>query len=533
MPFLCHLIGQLFAPEEVEVEVMDRLAAILTAVGDDAIAVRKSFGGSDSGNDLKDAGDIGTILPGHTVSRGDVQLRHDENVGGGHGSNVAESVHQLVLKHLLRGDVSGDDLAKQAIHKQMSFRSVDLSPILYTQTERLSSIFFERRRAMTDLWQTLKQKSDAGRPIVLYGMGNGADKILAVCATYGIPVSDFFASDGFVRGHTFHGKTVLSYSAMRERYAGKAPIVLIAFASSRPEVLRLMEQVAAECETYIPDVPVVGSELFDANFYEEHCPAIEAARQLFFDEESRRVYDGILAYKLSGRMDILRATESTPETAYREILHAEYFACIADLGAYNGDSIRAIRPYAPNLRIALAMEPDRRNLCKLEAYARSLSDAGDSLQVLPIPAGAWSCDTTLRFHASGNRNAGLGDLSAPSSGPLPSTNDNPYFGKTAEVAVRTPDSMIAEARAGGVLPAGRRMDFIKYDVEGAEREALLGSRLTIEREVPALLISAYHRSADLFELPLLIHELNPSYRLYLRRMAGVPAWDINLYAVPV
>ena len=59
----------------------------------------------------------------------------------------------------------------------------------------------------------------------------------------------------------------------------------------------------------------------------------------------------------------------------------------------------------------------------------------------------------------------------------------------------------------------------------------MGSRHIIERDSPALLVSAYHRSADLFRLPLLVHELNPHYKLYLRRMAGVPAWDINLYAV--
>ena len=76
------------------------------------------------------------------------------------------------------------------------------------------------------------------------------------------------------------------------------------------------------------------------------------------------------------------------------------------------------------------------------------------------------------------------------------------------------------------------MDYVKYDVEGAETEALLGSRDTIRRHSPALLVSAYHRSADLFRLPLLVHDLNPAYKLYLRRMAGVPAWDINLYAVP-
>ena len=53
----------------------------------------------------------------------------------------------------------------------------------------------------------------------------------------------------------------------------------------------------------------------------------------------------------------------------------------------------------------------------------------------------------------------------------------------------------------------------------------------IERDAPALLVSVYHRSGDIFELPRLVHELNPAYRLYLRRMAGLPAWDINLYAV--
>ena len=63
-----------------------------------------------------------------------------------------------------------------------------------------------------DLWEYL-QATD--KTVVMYGMGNGADKILAVCAQYGIEVADFFASDGFVRGHSFHGKTVLSYSAVK------------------------------------------------------------------------------------------------------------------------------------------------------------------------------------------------------------------------------------------------------------------------------------------------------------------------------
>ncbi len=380
---------------------------------------------------------------------------------------------------------------------------------------------------MTDLWQTLKTASDGGRPILLYGMGNGADKILTVCEAYGIPVADFFASDGFVRGHSFHGKVVLSFSRACEKYGAENMIVLLSFASSRPEVLETIGRVATACEMYIPDVPVCGTELFNAEFYESHLNEIAAARSLFADEESRRVYDGIIQYKLTGRMDILRATESEPTDAYRHILRAESFVTAADLGAYNGDSIRDLRQYAPALREVIALEPDRRNFRKLTEYATALGEAGDSLTVHPIQAGAWSHTATLTFHGSGNRNAGLTDTPAEAKGNiLPSTADNPYFGKTAEVPVTALDTVSEE-----ILGSGTHIDYIKYDVEGAEAEALLGSRAIIERDAPALLVSAYHRSHDLFRLPLLVQELNPDYKLYLRRMAGVPAWDINLYAV--
>ena len=204
-----------------------------------------------------------------------------------------------------------------------------------------------------------------------------------------------------------------------------------------------------------------------------------------------------------------------------------------DTSVYNGDSIRALREHAPDLQVTLAMEPDRRNLRKLEAYAATLREAQDPLTVIPVGAGAWSEDTTLTFHGSGNRNAGLTDApaTAPADALLPSTAENPYFGKSESVPVRAPDSLLAECTADGRMPADTRVDFIKYDVEGAEREALLGSRAVIERDAPALLVSVYHRSGDIFTLPRLVHDLNPTYRLYLRRMAGLPAWDINLYAV--
>ena len=93
--------------------------------------------------------------------------------------------------------------------------------------------------------------------------------------------------------------------------------------------------------------------------------------------------------------------------------------------------------------------------------------------------------------------------------------------KLTEVEVDALDSV-----AGGFAP-----EYVKYDVEGSEKEALLGSCQTIKAHAPKLLVSLYHRSEDMFALPELVKELNPDYSLYLRRFPYIPAWDLNLYAV--
>lgn len=375
-----------------------------------------------------------------------------------------------------------------------------------------------------DLWHYLQNESKKGRPIVLYGMGNGADKIIAVCDTYHIPVSDFFASDGFVRGHSFHGKRVLSFSEAKEKY-GKDMIVLLSFASSRPDVLSLIENVAAQCELYAPDVPVCGDTLFSSEFFQARQAEFDCARDLLADEESRCVFDGILAYKLSGRIDLLRATETSPEEVFSTLLSASDYRVTADLGAYTGDTVRELRQYAPHLSHVIAFEPDARNFRKLTAYADTLKEEGAPITLHPVNAGAWCEDGTLLFHGSGNRNATLCGTDTSEKQTNFAVTDA-YFGKSVEVKVATLDRVTAEIL--GDIP----VDYIKYDVEGAEKEALQGSSHIIRAYAPTLLVSCYHRSEDLFALPLQIHALQPAYKLYLRRMAGIPAWDINLYAVP-
>ncbi|MBR2353550.1 MAG: FkbM family methyltransferase, partial [Clostridia bacterium] len=321
-----------------------------------------------------------------------------------------------------------------------------------------------------------------------------------VCQKYGIPVADFFASDGFVRGHSFHGKTVLSYSQVKEKYGKENLIVLLSFGSSLPEVLSLFDRVDGEIELYAPDVPVCGEYLFTSDFFRTHQKEIETAEALLADEESRRIYREVIAYKLDGTIAHLRNAVSSKDEVYRSLLRAVSIERAADLGAYNGDTIRELMTYAPKLSYVAAMEPDRRNFRKLSDFAASLGMP----RVEAIHAAAWAEKATLSFADSGNRNAGAFAK-----------------GKQIDVPALPLDSVLQ----------GASVDYIKYDVEGAEKEALIGSRATIQAHHPRLLVSAYHRSEDIFALPLQIHQIDPSYRLYLRRYPYVPAWDLNLICV--
>lgn len=348
---------------------------------------------------------------------------------------------------------------------------------------------------MTDLWSDLVR---ASKPILLYGMGNGADKILAVCADYGIEIADFFASDGFVRGHTFHGKRVLSYSEACEKYDDF--IVLLSFASSLPDVVEHILRIAEERELYAPDVPVAGDGLFNLSYCEAHKKDLDAARALLADEQSRAVFDCVIEYKLTGRVDLLMAAVSdvTDDTKAR-FRYDRYRVCF-DCGAYNGDTARELVRDCAKLEQIISLEPDRRNFKKLVSYAQN------EPRVTALRCGAWSNRDILFFRSQGSRNSALtkeiGDA----------------------VQVDSLDAIAEELHIGHV-------DYIKYDVEGAEREALLGSVNIIGRDKPDLLVSAYHRNEDIFALPLLLHQIEPSYRLYYRRGFYIPAWDLNLCAI--
>lgn len=341
-------------------------------------------------------------------------------------------------------------------------------------------------------WDRLKEES---RPIYLYGMGDGAMRILAAMRTYRIKVAGIFASDEFVRGHDFAGYHVQKLSDI-EAHCDDFVIVL-AFAVSQPAMVKRMQDLAKKHPLIVPDVPVVGGGLFTREYCEAHAEELQSVYRMLADEHSRRVYANILNFKISGNPAYLMDIVDSRDDIWNHVICPTNHEIFVDLGAYNGDSIRELLDYTRGkFHRILAMEPDRKNYKKLAKFV------GDTPSVKCYQCASWCVDTEL-----------------------------PFTGKASRQTTANPDGAVIPARSVDNLLAGNPVTLLKMDVEGAEREAIWGASRSIARYGPKLMISLYHRNEDMFELPLLVKRINPRYKLYIRHQLYIPAWETNLYAI--
>ena len=167
------------------------------------------------------------------------------------------------------------------------------------------------------VWERMRE---CAKPLVLYGMGNGADKILDWCEENQVKVQGVFASDEFVRGQQFRGFTVERFDALKERL-GEELLVDIAFASERPEVLQRFAELDAEQEVVAPHLPLFEEEeTVSSAWLQRYEAELQEAYDLLADDRSREVFSATLNYKLSGKIKYLFACETQRVEDIRELL---------------------------------------------------------------------------------------------------------------------------------------------------------------------------------------------------------------------
>ncbi len=335
-----------------------------------------------------------------------------------------------------------------------------------------------------DLITLLKSSDD---PIVLYGMGNGADKIINMLEAADIKVAGVFASDGFVRSKLFHGMPIMSYSEAKNLF-GKMT-VLMSFGSSLPDVLENVKRIASEQTLYVPDVPVVGGGVFDRGYAVSHRTEMETVYNALATDKDKFVFESLARYKLTGDPKLLYKSAGTEEELYA-LLAPSANEVYMDCGAFSGDTVAAFLRHSGGYKRIIAVEPDVRSFKKLVVNTADM----ENVRCINAPLGA-SCEKA-HFTAMGSRGSKL-DADG------------------AEVELKSIDSILGAEGA----------DYIKIDVEGAEREVIKGAEQTIVNHRPKLLVSCYHRLEDIFALPLQVLALRPDYKLHLWHPMYLPPWD--------
>ena len=340
----------------------------------------------------------------------------------------------------------------------------------------------------------VQQLKTTQKPIVLYGMGNGADRIIDLLRLHGIEPAGVFASDEFVRGQEFQGFRVMRYDEAKAVFGDM--IVLVAFGSARQDVLARIRAIANEQELYVPDLPVVEGELFTREFAAKNRENLQWVYDRLADDISKKTFESVIQYKLTWEPAHLFSCELPQSEAYENLLCLQSNERFLDLGAYRGDTVEEFVRYCPNYASITAVEPDGYSFRKLTEKTEHLANC------TCIHAAASDRSGETMFAAK----AGRGSRIAERGETIPTV------------------CVDALAKDGGFT-------FLNIDVEGAEAEVIAGAEKTVAQYRPKLLLAAYHRSEDLFRLPMMLLQMQPNYRLYMRKHPGLPAWDVNYYLV--
>ncbi len=350
---------------------------------------------------------------------------------------------------------------------------------------------FKKLLNIQSSWEFLK---DTPLPIAIYGTGNGADRVFEEFHKLGITVSAVVASDGFVRKRTFHGFEVKSISRLESEVGDF--VVALAFASPLPDVIGNIKDLAKRHRVIMPSVPVYGDNIFNKDFLKKHLENVEKAYNSLADEQSKKVFENIVRFQITGDLNCCFDCESEKDEAFR-ILDLSNNESFLDLGAYRGDTIQEFLHYTKTYEKIVAVEPDTRTFKKLQINCENLDNC------VVLNRAIWSENCTLTFGDNKGRGGSARDIGV-------------------EISAVCVD-YLAEKYG--------KFTYLNIDVEGAEKEMLEGAKNTLKQNKPKLCMAVYHRSEDVFNLINLVKEINPDYEIHLRHHPHISFWDTNIYCI--
>lgn len=215
------------------------------------------------------------------------------------------------------------------------------------------------------------------------------------------------------------------------------------------------------------------------------------------DDISKNIFDKIIKLYKQGSFDF--SSVRSNGIYFNDIFDVRDDEIFVDCGAYDGKTVADFIFYVKGkYKKIYAFEPDVIN------YTLCHKNLADLRNVFLLNNALSDSECDLWFDSRGTQSSKIVENYA---------EDN-----LIKIHAVKLDSLIDE-----------NISFIKMDIEGAEYSAIQGAAEIIRRYKPKLAISVYHNDYDLIRIPLLLCELVPEYKLYLRHHTTMYV-DTVLYA---
>jgi FkbM family methyltransferase len=162
--------------------------------------------------------------------------------------------------------------------------------------------------------------------------------------------------------------------------------------------------------------------------------------------------------------------------------------CGANVGTFTREALNA------GARLVVAIEPAEENV---EALRRNFAAEIEQGRVVVYPKEVWHSEEVLKFYSYDN--------SALDSFVLDNRLETNTKPREVRMPVNSVDRIVKELNL-------ERVDFIKMDVEGAERHAIAGAKQTLGKFHPRMSIATENLGDDQYVVPRSVRQAWPGYK---------------------
>ena len=360
-----------------------------------------------------------------------------------------------------------------------------------------------------DIVSLMLERAKMVDDIVIFGAGIGGKITIDILEKENLGQKVNYFSDNNLSkiGTTYCGREVIKPLEIKERTFGKR---LILISSTAYDVIskQLVDAGIEREELYYFQLAGLSIDTDEKDYIWEHIEDFEYAYNLLRDEKSRIIYRCILNYRISKRNKYLEELSEyidSEENQYFDVdlLNRYNFETgFVDAGAYTGDTIYQMNRHFPNFSGEYFAFEAGKEICA--QLVKNCQESKYGFHIHCLNYAIWDEKGTLKFD----------------------TSENGAGSKVSDTGE------IVECNSLDNLLSDYKVDFIKMDIEGSERRALLGAKEVIKRNRPILTICIYHKKEDFYDIPQLIESLLPNEYEFFIRQYRYGQSETVLYALP-